>query len=144
MSDHRFTCPHCRATYTLHTYSIGMSELIEMRCSSCPAVVGVNVYSAGPLHPWHLRILTSMPFVFLLPLLQFMGFKLNPYTDSFYKRLSRKLSPCECGGTFRHDVPHRCPHCLKALPMNEIKRQINWWGTADGVPGAYTTSFREL
>jgi predicted Zn finger-like uncharacterized protein len=138
MSDRRFTCPHCKATYLVHTYSIGMSELIEMRCTSCPAVVGVNVYSAAPLHAWPLRILTSMPFVLLLPLLQFVGFKLDPYTPGFYERLSRRLSPCECGGTLRHDVPHRCPSCLEALPINEIERQLS------GVSGMYTTRFREV
>jgi len=139
MSEHRFTCPHCNTAYPLHTYSIGMSELIELRCTACPAVLGVHVISASTSYSWPHKLLLTMPFVFLIPLLQFFNLVPSQYSEGFWRRLSRRLGSCECGGTFSHDAPHRCPNCLHVLPMHEIRRQV-----PAAMSGVYTTSFREV
>ena len=46
---------------------------------------------------------------------------------------------CECGGEFRMDAPFHCPHCNAAFSMDQLKAQINWWGTPDGKPGVCIT-----
>jgi uncharacterized CHY-type Zn-finger protein len=145
MRDFRIICPHCHESFTLHTYNMGMSEVaFELRCTQCPAVLAVSVFSYSTYAPWYIRLAIDTPLVWFFSLLRPFGFEVNIPWESVYERVSNKWSPCNCGGTFRHDAPLLCPLCLKAMTMAEIKQQINWWGTANGNPGAYTTSRREI
>jgi hypothetical protein len=144
MSDHPFKCPHCTEQYPLHVYNLGMSDIIEMRCTRCPVVIGVGLYSAhfdasvSPL----IRFLRKTPRLFTYMLRS--RIPLKTYTKGFFRRLSNRVSPCSCGGVLDPFAPHRCPKCLAPLPMDEIKRQINWQGGPEGTPGVYTTDFREV
>lgn len=63
-----------------------------------------------------------------------------PNTAAFTAPYNRPLSgvvlpPCSCGGQFRQESLHRCPLCNAELTIDQIKAQINWWGSADGRPG---------
>jgi hypothetical protein len=49
--------------------------------------------------------------------------------------LADRLVPCHCGGKFSVKALHRCPVCNAEIAMDEIKRQINWWGWRGGRPG---------
>jgi hypothetical protein len=47
---------------------------------------------------------------------------------------------CECGGPFHQSANHRCPLCKTEISMEQIKSDINWWGSADGIPGVRIVS----
>jgi hypothetical protein len=102
-----------------------------MPCDSCPEVVCVNVIGIDRFMSLPYRMLVRPPLMFLIPVLQILGLMGNPYSKAFYERLSERYSPCQCGGTFRHDAPHHCPRCRAPLPRNLVK-------------GVYITRFVEV
>ena len=136
--EHSFTCPSCKQRYPIHTFG-GMNGLTPIPCDTCAEVICV-----GPIEKfmsWPYRVLLRPPLAYIIPLLQFAGLIGNPYSERYFARLATHYSPCKCGGTFRHDAPNHCPKCLAALPIDEIKRQLNWTGA--GRPLVYITQFRE-
>jgi hypothetical protein len=135
--ERELTCPECRAAIAVHTVG-GMDSDTPMPCDSCAEVLWVN---GGPkfLSPLY-RLLVRPPFVFFFPLLQFLGITLNPYSKRYFERLSKSLPRCECGGQFRRDSQNHCPKCRAPLPIEEIRRQLNWDG--DWGPQLYINQYR--
>jgi hypothetical protein len=60
------------------------------------------------------------------------------FAVSSYSPIHRKGHPtCECGGNFSHLALYRCPHCNSEMTIDQIKPQINWWGSPNGIPGIF-------
>ena len=104
---HRLKCRSCHGLFDMWTYSLGMSDLVEYRCSSCPDTLAFQ----------------------------------PPYDRPLSKV---QLPRCPCGGTYSREASHRCPLCNAEFPMAEIKAQIRWWGTPDGMPGVTMRTMRGL
>lgn len=41
-------------------------------------------------------------------------------------KIEKALKPCECGGDFKFNAPHRCPKCRSVVALAEIAKQIRW------------------
>lgn len=140
MSDgHPFTCPHCGERYRIHTVG-GMANLTPLPCESCAEVIWVG--GTARFLAWPYRVLFRRPFVYLLPVLEFFRLVGNPFTPQYFERLATHYPACECGGRFRYDSLNHCPKCRAALPVDELKRQLNWPG--EHRPVVYITRFREV
>lgn len=115
MSEFKFECPNCSSNICLEIYSLGMADGLELRCDRCARTLLLSVYS------------------------KYLDFFYASYgghiCDEFKRNLENRLEPCSCGGVFRVDAPYRCPRCEAEIPLEEIKRQIRWWGSKDGRPG---------
>lgn len=94
----------------------------SIACPACAGTFGIWTYSIGMADITEYRC------------------ERCPNTATFiapYDRpLSRVVLPsCRCGGQFRQESLHRCPLCNAELTIDQIKAQINWWGSEDGRPG---------
>jgi len=133
MRRHDFRCPGCTNKCSIWTYNIGMSDIdAELHCEKCPTVMLVDIYSAVAD-----QVRTEI-----------YG-KLGPKTkeesyskrESYFVRMTELVGRCHCGGSFSHRALHRCPICGDGITLEEIKRQINWWGSQDGRPGVVMTDY---
>ncbi len=108
MTEYPFKCPSCKETYTIQNYSIGMSDILELRCSNCATTLHIGLYDhmIGILYK-----------------------KYGLYTGSFFENLYNSLKLCKCGGHYRIDAAYRCRACNATVSMNEIKKQIDYKGT---------------
>jgi hypothetical protein len=134
MKRHPFKCPNCSSNYDIWTYHIGFSDVNEHRCDGCPTVMMVDIYS-----PVALQVRREI-FGEGGPKNKDEAFS---KLDEALSRLSERVGPCHCGGKFSHKALHRCPQCNAEITMDEIKRQIKWWGSADGRPGVVTKDYMD-
>ena len=134
-----FTCPTCGERFPVYTVG-GMAGLTALPCDSCAEVIWV--VPPDKLLAWPYRVLLLPPFFFLIPLLEFFGVMGNPHTRKYFERVTEHYPACECGGRFRHDAPNHCPKCRAPLPVDELKRQLNW--PSEYRPVVYITRFREV
>lgn len=131
MRRHHFICQSCSSNYDIWTYNIGMSDVdAEFCCEKCPTVMIVDVYS-----PVSFQVRKAI-FGETGPKNKEEAFSKQ---EAYRLRLSQLVGPCHCGGNFSHKTLHRCPVCGNGITMDEIKRQINWWGSSDGRPGVVIT-----
>ena len=114
MKKHKFTCPSCSKTYEIKTYNTGTNDVMELFCDYCGATLNLDLYDRRVLE---------------------LDKKYREYSKEYFAEIESILNPCECGGRFRFDAPPRCKFCRAVVDLEEIKRQINWWGSKDGRPG---------
>ena len=112
MSEHPFKCPSCKQTYRILNYSIGMSDILELRCSNCATTLHIGLYD---------------------PIMLDLYKRYGQYTGGFFENLYNSLKPCRCGGQFRKAAAYRCQKCNIAVSLDEIKKQISYKG--NGTPG---------
>ncbi len=123
VGKNQFFCHECESSYPIEIYRIEYTdECFVLNCNQCAltlVIIGDD---------WDA--------------------KLDPNKSKkigFEKYTEESLKPCRCGGVYRFSAPHRCPVCLSAVSIEVIKKQIDWWGTEDGIPGvvmgiAYSSS----
>jgi hypothetical protein len=46
---HSINCLHCESRFDIWTYSLGMSDLAEFRCTKCPITLGIDPPYDRPL-----------------------------------------------------------------------------------------------
>jgi len=115
MKKFHFICPSCNRRYFINIYSGDFADLYEMRCTKCSRTLLINQAS------------DDFSKVF--------GRFGKNYTKEFDTELSQNLTECPCGGRFSAYASYRCPHCNFSIHIDEIKKQIKWWGSDDGIPG---------
>ncbi len=110
-----FTCPSCNKRYPIIIYNADFADLYEMRCSKCARTLLLNM-----AQNCFSRVFTQCGQIF------------NEHFDTL---LAQAIKKCICGGEFSAYAPYRCPICNETVSMDEIKRQIRWWGSKEGMPG---------
>lgn len=98
MPTYQFKCPECSETYEIQNYNMGFSGAIELRCNNCSNTLMVNLY-----HP-----------------------PMDKLRNASRSKIEKALNPCECGGHFKFDAPHRCQKCHSIVELVEIAKQIGW------------------
>lgn len=131
MRKHHFKCPSCTSEYDIWTYNIGMSDVdAELPCEKCPTIMIIDIYC-----PLSFQVSKEI-FGEGGPKNREEAFSKR---EAYFSRLSQLVGPCHCGGNFSHRAKYHCPKCGGDISMDEIKRQINWWGSDDGRPGLVIT-----
>jgi hypothetical protein len=112
-----------------------MSDIYaELHCEKCPTVMLVDTYSEVADQVGAEIYGKSGP-----------KSKKEAFSklESLFLRLAELIGQCHCGGTFSYHAPYRCPVCGNGITLEEIKQQINWWGSPDGRPGVVMTDFMD-
>jgi hypothetical protein len=99
----------------------------QIECPHCRVKFGIWTFSAG------MSDLASLP-CSNCPIVLLME---PPYDRAMPKVFADFR--CECGGEYRLHSSYHCPNCNGQFSMDEVKRQINWWGAPEGAPGVCVT-----
>lgn len=101
-----FSCPLCNSSYEIGLFRIEyLPEYSVLQCDSCAEQIAVKKHPNKGI--------------------------------SFFKKIKieYKLNSCSCNGRYKFKAPLRCPVCKNKVDIEEIKRQVKWWGTPNGRPG---------
>jgi predicted Zn finger-like uncharacterized protein len=108
MAEYPFKCPNCKETFTILNYSIGMSDILELRCSNCATTLHIGLYDH---------------------MIDVLYKQYGLYTGNFFANLYNSLKPCKCGGHYSTNAAYRCRACNATVTLDEIKKQIDYKGT---------------
>lgn len=93
-------------------------------CSNCGGTYEARIFSVGmsDAEVWRCESCGSTAFF-------------NLYDSMLGKQ--RKYV-CPCGGKLTEEARCRCPNCNKEVDMEDIKKQVKWWGTSKVICGLVT------
>jgi predicted nucleic acid-binding Zn ribbon protein len=104
-----------------------LEQAHQIRCPSCARQFAIWTFSLG------MSDLVQFPCSNCPVILTFE----LPYDRRIGERYD-ELN-CACGGEFRRHASLHCPHCNATFSIEQLKEQINWRGTPEGIPGVCIT-----